>query len=72
MMINTDGKEENKLQETRKSLRIKIGKLHAEACSHRLNKDVASMREAHRLIERCEAEIKECEYLLEWVHVTST
>jgi hypothetical protein len=52
-----------------KTLRKKIGKLHAEACSHRLNKDPESMRGTHMQIERRQAEVRECEYLLGWVHV---
>jgi hypothetical protein len=61
--------DETILRENIKALWKRIGKLHAEACSHRLNKDPESMRGAHRQIERRQAEVKENEYLLGWVHV---
>ncbi len=54
------------LQGGRKEKRAIIGKLHAEACSHRLNKDPESMRKAHFKIGCCEREIKELEYLIRW------
>ena len=46
-----------------------IGKMHAEACSHRLNKNMSCMHDVHKEIAKTEIEIKECAYLLEWVHV---
>ena len=52
-----------------KVLQVSIGKLHAEACSHRLNKDPESMRLAHRQIERRQAEVNECKYILRWADV---
>ena len=52
-----------------KEKRAIIGKLHAEACSHRVNKDPESMRLAHRQIERRQAEVNECKYILRWADV---
>ena len=52
------------LQTEIKEKRIMIGKLHAEACSHRLNKDPKSMQKTHLKIDCCQREIKECEYIL--------
>ena len=46
-----------------------IGKLHAEACLHRRNRDSRMMNEIHREIHKKEAEIKECLWLIDWVHV---
>lgn len=60
---------ENDLKKEIKTLKSTIGKLHAEACSHRMKKDLDSMRQVHMLIERRHAEIKECEYLMEWVEI---
>jgi len=54
----------NDLLNTKKSLKITIGKLHAIACAHRIEKDYESMRDIHQVIERYTAEIKECEYLI--------
>jgi hypothetical protein len=55
------------LQGEIKEKRATIGKLHAEACSHRLNKDPESVRKVHFKIDWCEREIKEIEYLIKWV-----
>ncbi len=61
--------EENGLIKKIKHLRGEIGKLHADACSHRIKKDLKSMKNAHRQIDIHEAEIKECQYLIGWIKV---
>jgi hypothetical protein len=55
----------NELLSRKKSLNIAIGKLHAVACEGRIKKNLKCMHDAHSLIEKHKAEIKECEYLID-------
>jgi hypothetical protein len=59
--------DKKSLLEEIKEKRGMTGKLHAEAWSHRLNKDPESMRKTHSKIDWCQREIKELEYLIRWV-----
>ena len=64
-MNEPENKEESDLKKEIKCLRMRIGRLHADACSYRIKKDFESTRMAHRQIEIHEAEINECQYLIE-------